>query len=134
MRARISPCCPRPTASGLISASVRSIANVISSDTSNERGCCSLDSLQCRSNARSQFRRCLYGVNSGCLHRRVLVLCGSLSTTDDCAGMAHAPPGRSRLASDKPDDGLLHVRADPCGGALFRVAPNLPDPPDGLGV
>ena len=60
----------------------------------------------------------------------------AVTTTDDGAGVAHAAAGRSRLAGDEADDGLLVVGLEPVSCGFFSVAADFADEDEtfGLGV
>src|SRR5262249_5448631 len=59
---------------------------------------------------------------------------GAAAAGDDGAGVAHALAGGGGAAGDEADDGLLHVRLNPCGGGFFIAAADLADHHDGLGL
>src|SRR5947209_2777646 len=123
MRARISPCSPPPTASGLIIANVRSRAKTISSKrVMNGRRHSSR--LQRCGNRRAQVGGSLDAANTRRAHRRVFVFGGALPAADDRARMAHAAAWRRGLPRDKSNHRLSHMRLDELGGALFRVPAN----------
>src|SRR5208282_5025740 len=67
-------------------------------------------------------------------HGRVLVFGGALPAADDGAGVAHAAPRRGRLPGDEADHGLLDVVLDVRGCDFFRIAADLADQDDGVGV
>src|SRR5208283_3575010 len=94
IRASISPCWPRPTASGLMIANVRSIATGFSSTLILFYffTLTLLDLFQCRGHGRPQIRRRFDGMYPCRVHRRVFVFRRALAAADDGARVAHAPP------------------------------------------
>src|SRR5947209_4313251 len=61
------------------------------------------------------------------LHRLHLLRRRALAARDDGARVAHAAPGRCRLAGDESDHGLLDVLLHVRGRLLLRVAAELAD-------
>src|ERR1035438_9999220 len=52
---------------------------------------------------------------------------GVLGAADDCARVAHPPPGRGRRAGDEAGDGLPAMGLDPAGGVDFGAPADLAD-------
>src|SRR5258708_19096106 len=129
MRERISPCRPRPTASGLTRARVRSRVKIESSKSCDARAgkMPAFRLLQCCCHRRAEIGWSLHAADAGGGHCGVLVPGGALASADDGAGVAHTAAWRRGLPGDEADDGLFHVGFDEFGGALFGVAPDFAD-------
>src|SRR5208282_1544635 len=145
MRLNISPASPRPTASGLMIASVRSTAirsfsrlMICSALPARSlfrlTGGWSLHAdLRCIHHVRDRLpdlRGALHGADSGGAQGCIFFRCGALAAADDCAGVAHAAAGRRRLPGDEADHRLLHMLLDEVRGNLFRVAADFADHDD----
>src|SRR5438552_13852544 len=151
MRARISPCWPRLTASGLMIANVRSSGTRKFLRNINRR--CRAEarrykirkslesedqvpetSFQSRGESRAEVRGRFDGSDTRSGHCGVFVFGRALPAADDGSRMAHAASRRSGLPGDETDDRLLHVGLDPFRGALFGVAADFADQNNGVRV
>src|SRR5580765_9088533 len=144
MRARISPCWPRLTASGLMIANVRSMATKRFLQLDREKFAGKMPALQ---KSRAEARRLQYlfqgsgdggaevrgsfdSADASSSHCGVFVFRCALAAADDGASVAHAAPRRRGLAGDEADDRFFHVGLDPLRGGFFRVAANFADQDD----
>ena len=160
MRLSMSAEIPRPTASGLMIAKVRSIAkrfflrsNFVAVDNLSFARFGGLladfffaaDFWFC---ARLRFRfrthhtrdcfadvsGALDGVNSGGSHRFVLFHGRAVPAADDRAGVTHAAARRRGLSGDESDDRLLHMLLDELRRNFFGVAADFADHHDRVRV
>src|SRR5712692_5213868 len=124
MRERISPASPRPTASGLMMARVRSRATRSSEDeiSGMNQGGINPPLRQYLCERSTDIGRALHAVNSRGSHDGVLFLRRAGSAADDGAGVTHTAAGRRGLPGDEADHGLLHVCLDIGGRGFFGIA------------
>src|SRR6185437_5307302 len=118
MRARISPCWPRLTASGLIIANVRSMATKRFLQLDCDKFAGKMPALQkSRAEARrlqnlsqgggdggAEVRGSFDGADASGSHCGVFVFRGTLAAADDGASVTHAASRRRGLAGDEADD------------------------------